>query len=426
MENSLTRREFVHKTALGAAAVTASVVGAPSIGVAGANGRINIGIIGLGVIGNAHRKELLKIKGEDNCSLVAVCDIYTSRMSEYAEAVREGFGEAPRQYHDYREMLANPDIDKIIIATPEHWHEKMLIAAVKARKHVYCEKPMTHNSVEALRVLKAIENSDSIVQIGVQGMSDNSYQAAQDVIKQGMLGQVVQAQIDYVRRYSEERGLFRQPETEPDAPKPEDLDWEAFLGPAWKRPWDPRRYHHWRNYWDYSGGIATDLFVHRITRIIKACDLKEPVRGVGMGGIWKWDDGRDIPDNFEMVLEYPGGPTVYCLGTMANNFGVDHCIRGYKATLVFDEDGFKVYKQHKKSENSYSDVIYEHKKIGGEDQDLHHKNHHTAMRAGDPSLLNCPPELGYYGVVAVDLANESYTRKRYMKWSKQLGRVVPA
>jgi predicted dehydrogenase len=417
----ISRREFVQRTAIGAVAA-AAWTHAPSIGVAGANSRINIGVIGLGSIAKSHGKAIQAIKDDENCDIAAVCDIWETRMNEYAAVVKTNFGEEPKKYHDYRELLANKEIDKVVIATPEHQHARMTIDACHAGKAIYCEKPMTHNSTEAIRVIDTINETGAIVQVGVQGMSDDSYESAHEVIKGGMLGQITQCQIDYVRRYDPEEGPWRTDAKTGD-PKPDDLDWEAWLGLAWKRPWDARRYFDWRCYWDYSGGVSTDLFVHRITRIIKACGLREPVRGVGIGGIFKWDDGREVPDTFEMNLEYPGGPVVYCLGTMANDRGIEHCIRGYDATLVFENPGFNVYAM---AGDQKGKVIHTHTRTGGEDQSLHHKNHHAAMRSGDKSLLKCPPELGFYGVLAVDLANESYKRKKYMTWDPEHKRVVPA
>jgi hypothetical protein len=115
-----------------------------------------------------------------------------------------------------------------------------------------------------------------------------------------------------VRRY-DKQGPWRDPDLKSDMPKPADLDWDAWLGNAKKIDWNPHHYFEWRNYSTYSGGICTDLFIHRITRIMRACDLLYPRRVVGMGGIWQWPDGRDLPDNFEMICEYPRGMTVYVL-----------------------------------------------------------------------------------------------------------------
>ena len=143
-------------------------------------------------------------------------------------------------------------------------------------------------------------------------------------------------------------------------PKPPDLDWNAWLGDAPKIAWNPHHYFEWRNYAAYSGGISTDLFIHRITRIMKACDLLYPRRVVGMGGIWQWPDGRDLPDNFEMICEYPRGMTVYVLGTMSNRVGIDHLIRGYRATLYFTNTGWEIRDKDGK-------LLESHQKTGGED-----------------------------------------------------------
>ncbi|MGC4004788.1 MAG: hypothetical protein QM811_17410 [Pirellulales bacterium] len=200
-------------------------------------------------------------------------------------------------------------------------------------------------------------------------------------------------------------------------PKPADLDWNAWLGGAKKINWNPNHYFEWRNYAAYSGGIATDLFIHRITRIMKACDLLYPRRVVGMGGIWQWNDGRDLPDNFEMICEYPRGMTVYVVGTMSNRVGVDHLIRGYRGTLYFTPEGWVAKDKDDK-------ILAEHKKTGGEDINLHHTNLHNHLRNGE--VLNCPVELGMAGVVAVNMANESWRSGRMMGWDKTAEKMVSA
>ena len=295
----------------------------------------------------------------------------------------------------------------------------MTLDAFDAGKDVYCEKPMTHTLEEGVRVFKKQKETGRVLQVGVQGMSDDSYISARKAIDDGVLGQVVQAQIEYVRRYGEQ-GPWRVPGLDKNMPKPADLDWNAWLGSAKKADWNPNHYFEWRNYSMYSGGIATDLFIHRITRIMKACNLLYPNRVVGMGGIWQWDDGRDLPDNFEMICEYPRGMTVYVLGTMSNRVAIDHVIRGYRGTLQFNPEGWV-------ARNKDGEVLAEHKKSGAEDINLHHTNLHTAIRDG--AELNCPVELGMAGVSAVCMANESWRTGQMMGWDPKLeknGSSIPS
>lgn len=394
----------------------------------GANDTINIGVIGTGGIANAHLNALKRIAGEDKIKITAVCDCYETRMMQYAEKTQKLFGNKPAAMKDYRAMLDRDDVDKVLIATPEHWHAKQTIDACLAGKYIYCEKPMTHHIPEANEVLDVINKTGNIVQVGIQGTSDDTYRSARDYIKQGHLGQVVHAQTSYVRRYSDKQGnfnnalgLWRSGHKSSEA-RPKDLDWNMWLGPSPKVEWDARKYYDWRNYFAYSGGIATDLFVHRIARMMVALDLMDPVCGVGMGGIFCWPDGRDVPDNFEMVLEYPKndliekGMTIHVLGTMANHRDIEHCIRGFGATLIFEKNkGFVVLPQNEKKPD-WKKPIYHHKRSGAEDQALHHKNHHAAMRANDKKLLNCPAELGWSAVVAVNLANEGFRQRKCMVW----------
>ncbi len=313
-------------------------------------------------------------------------------------------------------MLDIKEIDYVTIATPEHWHSKMTVDAMDAGKDVYCEKPMTHDIPQAQEVIKKQKETGRAIQVGVQGMSDDSYSSAAQAIEEGLIGQVVQAQIEYVRRY-DTQGPWRSRPSVEGTPQPADLDWEAWLGNAPKTDWNPHHYFEWRNYSQYSGGICTDLFIHRITRIMKACKLLYPRRVVGMGGIWQWPDGRDLPDNFEMICEYPRGMTVYVLGTMSNRVGIDHLVRGYRGTLYFTGDGWVAKDKDGK-------ILDQHKKTGGEDIVLHHNNLHNHLRNGEE--LKCPTELGLAGVVAVNMANESWRTNQMMGWDRENEKMVPA
>lgn len=409
--NHVTRRRFLG-TAGAAAALTAVALPASSYAkVIGANDRIRIGFIGVGGMGTAHLEAIKQLKDQDNVEGIIVADCWKNRAEKGAEVVG-----ASKSATEYRQVLDSKDVDYVTIATPEHWHSKMTCDAMDAGKPVYCEKPMTHTIPEAQAVMKKQKETGLPLQVGVQAMSDDSYSSAAKAIAQGILGQVVQAQIEYVRRY-DKQGPWRIPGITDSTPKPADLDWDAWLGHAPKIPWNPHHYHEWRNYRAYSGGIATDLFIHRITRIMKACNLLYPRRVVGMGGIWQWPDGRDLPDNFEMICEYPRGMTVYVLGTMSNRVGVDHLIRGYRATMYFTGTGWVV-------KDKDGNVLETHKKTGGEDIHLHHTNLHNHLRKGEP--LNCPAELGMAGVAAVNMANESWRTGQMIAWDKQAEKMIPA
>jgi len=276
---------------------------------------------------------------------------------------------------------------------------------------------MTHTIEEGLVVLKKQEETKLPVQVGVQATSDDIYRKAAKAIDEGILGTVVQAQIEYVRRYGEQ-GPWRKPErVKKHQQLPSDLDWNAWLGHTAQRDWDPHHYFEWRNYSQYSGGIATDLFIHRITRLLIACNLQYPSRVTGMGGIWQWPDGRDLPDNFEMICEYPRGMTVYVLGTQSNRVGIDHLIRGYRGTMKFTGNKWKAEdKDGKLLAEACGDVR--------ESIPKHHTNLHNHLRNGEP--LSCPVKLGMAGVAAVCMANYSWRTGQMMGWDDAKQRMVPA
>lgn len=417
MSDTVSRRSFMStagKVSFAAGLATSATLTAKSYArVLGSNDRIGVGLIGAGVIGNAHMKVINELKGKNNLLPVAVADCWKTRADKGKEIIG-----AQQSMMDYHKLLELKEVDYVVVAVPEHWHWTMTIDAMDAGKAVYCEKPLTHTIPEAQAVMKKQKETGRPLQVGVQAMSDDSYITARDAIRRGAIGKVVQAQIEYVRRYDAKAGPWRVPnEVAAHQSKPADLDWNAWLGSAEKREWNPNHYFEWRCYSAYSGGICTDLFIHRITRIMRACDLLYPRRVVGMGGIWQWPDGRDLPDNIEMICEYPRGMTVYVLGTMSNRTGIDHLIRGYRATLTFNKTGWAITDKDGK-------VLEEHKKTGGEDQSLHHTNLHNHLRNGE--ALNCPIELGMAGVVAVNMANESWRSGQMMGWDKANQKMVPA
>jgi predicted dehydrogenase len=406
----VSRREFVAASTLLTARAYSQVKGA--------NDRLRIGVIGCGGMATGHMKGLVKNKEGDNAEIVTVCDIYDKRL----EAAAQLTGGKP--VRDYRSVLENPDVDYVLIATPEHWHAQMTLDAADAGKHIYCEKPMTKTTEEAKKVVAKIKQTGVKMQVGVQGMSDDSYETANKYVKEGVLGDVVIAQIDYSRNYGAGDEFWAQP-PDADAKPGENLDWKAWLGPAPKRPWDPDRYFAWRRYWDYSSGIASDLFVHRITRIIKSLDLKEPERAVATGGKYHYKQSiAEIPDTFNVLLEYPGGPNVILISSMANDTPVEHVLRGHKATLKFTRTGFTITPQREFAKDNQDAREITHEKNGAESTELHHRNLQNAIRRNEP--LKCDCQLGYYGVVACDMSTQSFRKREYVRWDAQRQRIVRA
>lgn len=402
--SQLTRRDFVASATAATARAYAQVPGSGE--------RIRIGVIGCGAQGTAHMRTLVRMRDADNIDVLNVCDIYTKRVEVAAELT------GGKVVKDYRRVLDNRDIDYVLIATPEHWHHRMTMDAIAAGKHIYCEKPMTHSIEDSRQVAERVMNTPKIkMQVGVQGMSDDSYETANRYIQDGALGTVVLAQIDYSRNYL---GDFWVNPIDADARPGENLDWNAFLGPARKRPFDADRFFSWRRYWDYSGGIASDLFVHRVTRMIKSLGLTFPECVAATGGKFEFRDSQaEIPDTLNILLNYPRGLTVQLISSLANDTRVEHVIRGHKATLRFTPAGFEIVPQTPYAKEAQPVT---HQKTGAEALDLHHRNLLNAIRKNEP--LRCDANLGYYGVVATVMGNLSYRQRKYMKWDAAKQRAI--
>jgi predicted dehydrogenase len=397
---NISRREFAGGMAMAAAQSPAD--------------KVRVGVIGCGGRGvGAHIATLLQMKETDKVEVNAVCDVFDKRAQQAAQLT------GGRPYQNYREMLANKDVDVVVIATPDHLHGQMAIDAASAGKHIYCEKPMTHSVEEAKRVVAKVRETRVKMQVGVQGMSDDSYETAFKYVQDGTLGKVVIAQIDYSRNYRDDYWL--KP-VDPDLKPGVNFNWELFLGSAPKRAFSAERYFNWIRYFDYSGGVPAGLFVHRVTRLIKALGLKVPEYGSAHGGKFEFTKSTaEVPDTINIMLDYPGGPTVMLISSLANDTPVAHVLRGHKATLEFTPTGFTITPQRLYAKEGKEIV---HRKTGGEDTQLHWRNLLRAIRLGEP--LKCDETLGYYGVVACQFGVLSQRQRKYLKWDAAAERIIPA
>jgi len=298
MAENLSRRGFVK--------ATATLVAPAVLPALGANEKLNLGLIGAGGRGYYLLERFYVGKLGPLGQFTWVCDAYDGRLARAKDRVQTMGGNTPRTTKDYLEVLADKDVDAVIIATPEHLHHVMTINALKAGKHIYVEKPLAHTIEEGEEILEMVKKTGRIVQVGTQNRSNSLYHMAKDLVEQGWIGEV-----HYVRAFWYRNSLPDNPAWRyaiPDDASPENTDWERFLGPAPKRPFDKRRFYQWRLYWDYSGGISTDLLVHQTDIIHFVCNKRVPLSCMASGGIYRWtdpDDDREVPDTLSAIYEYP-------------------------------------------------------------------------------------------------------------------------
>lgn len=341
-KNVSSRRDFL-KAAGAATAVGLAgraVAQAPA-SAAGANERIGVGVIGCGGRGNHHLNVIKKLKEAGvNVETVAVCDVYRPRLQKAAEA------HGAKAYMDHRELLADPNVDVVCIATPDHHHGYAAIDAVQAGKDVYCEKPVTHWRQFDLtkRLNEEVKKSGRMFQLGSQGMSDPAWRRMKEVLGEDTIGPVIHAECGYFR--VGDWGEAGMPIDDSNAKPGPDLDWEAFLGDAPKREFDVSRFFRWRMYEDYAGGLSTDLFPHSLTPVIYMLDVGMPSIAVGTGGKFRYEE-REVPDTFNALIDYPERLTIAVLGTQGNAYnatgfrgagGRIPVLRGWKGTLTIHGD----------------------------------------------------------------------------------------
>jgi predicted dehydrogenase len=259
-----------------------------------ANDQLQIALIGSGGMGVADATTALTVPG---IKLLAVCDLYDGRLAE----AKKRWGNDIATTRDYRDILNRRDIDAVIIATPDHWHKDISVAAMNAGKHVYCEKPMVHEISEGTAVVAAQEKNKVVYQVGSQGLSSLGNEKARELLKAGAIGQLNYAEGFWARMSP--TGAWQYPI--PADASPATVGWEAFVANTNKRPFDATRFFRWRNYRDYGTGVSGDLFVHLFSSLHFVTGSMGPNKIMATGGLRYWKDGREVPDIMLGMFDYP-------------------------------------------------------------------------------------------------------------------------
>jgi predicted dehydrogenase len=397
----LTRRSFLKSSA----AATAFAV--PAVNVLGANDTLNIGCIGTGGRCQHLMKSLAKIP---NVRIAAVCDIWDTHLNKGRELAD---AKAFATKH-YKELLDRKDIHAVLIGAPDHWHVPMTVDACAAGKDVYVEKPLTHSLAEGKTVIDAQNKHSRIVQVGTQQRSMPQFQKARELIRAGRCGTIHKVHLTWNRNTDRVRKgkLNIDPKT---------VDWKAFLGNAPEQPFEEYRFRNWRWFWDFGGGIFTDLMVHFIDVAHWLLDLDHPVRAASLGAHFSSKGVWQTPDTVQTLLSYPKGVQVYFEGTFSNaRNGAMIEFMGSDATLYLDRGRYEVYGERPRKETPAEQLVLGKGERGRDFYDkpdgerLHLTNWIDCVR--NRQRPNAPAESGVSAASAAHLANQALRAGQIATW----------
>ena len=435
-----TRRRFI-RTAASAAVVYKLVGPKPELRAAaiGPNDQIGVGFIGVGIRGSYHLDNFKKMPG---VRPVMAADCFDGHL-DFAKEATDGKIETTKDYHA---LMARKDIDVVVIATPEHWHLRMIMDALAAGKHIYVEKPMTFTIAEGKTVCDAVKKSNKLFWVGSQHKTTPLTAKAREVVKSGALGKVNMVRMATYRNTPEGAWVYPIPE----GASQQNIDWARWLGPAPKHEFDLKRFFRWRCFWEYSGGVATDLWVHTLTTLHEIMDVQGPKSAVVQGGIFRWDDGRTCPDQMTGLYEYPGFVLEITANLCNSTSGAGNTlVMGSEGTMNIGTRNVVVTHEPETSPVAYyglngwtkaaTEKYLVSMGLGGNKrpnlpptkptQTLtvergleHHELFIKALREGTKSLESA--EEGHCAAGAADLGNLAYRKKRRMNWDIKTNKVT--
>ncbi len=424
-----TRRQFF-KDSIAAATVAGMSTGPVRSGAAasygriiGANDRIRFGLIGSGGQGRANLNKMIRI---ENVECVAICDVDDAQTAKGTALVESASSRSPElTTRDFRRVLEQKDIDAVVVGTPDHWHALPTIMACQAGKDVYVEKPLTVAIAEGRAVVAAARKYNRIVQMGTQQRSAPHYSRAVEYVKSGRLGKI---RLVRAWAYLDWKGEIP---VVPDGDPPPNVDYDMWLGPAPKRPFNKNRFHFtFRWYWDYSGGLMTDWGAHMIDIANWAMGIKAPSSAVSVGGKFGYPgDAMETPDTQQAIWEFPEFSMIWehALGVGRGPEAREHGVafHGNEGVLVVDRGGWEIY-----PETDAINKPRQYKSPGMPRQDAGSTDYHaTHIR----NFIDCvrsrrPPdsdvEIGHNSMIACHLANIAQRLGRQVKWDVEKEMVI--
>jgi predicted dehydrogenase len=339
---SVSRRKFLQNSSLLAGAglvslpVSESLAGARSVAP---SDKVRIGLIGCKGMGWSNLTSHLKLP---EVEVTALCDVDNTVLTERATELEKTTGKKVKQYKDFRKLLESKDIDAVIIGTPDHWHALQMVYACEAGKDVYVEKPLANSIQECQIMMDAAKRYNRVVQVGQWQRSGAHWQDAIDYVQSGKLGK-----IRLVKSWAY-MGWMKEIPVKPDQAVPAGVDYDMWLGPAPKRPFNPNRFHfNFRWYWDYAGGLMTDWGVHLIDMALYGMKAAGPKSVVSMGGKFAYpEDAMQTPDTQQAIYEFDDFSMIWehGVGISNGNYGRDHGVAfiGNLGTLVVDRGKWEV------------------------------------------------------------------------------------
>ena len=395
----LPRRDFIKRTATAAAAVAATgilkspVYGqnqAPSANVTGANNRIAVAVIGVGFgIGQNHLLGIHENSNQNNTVVAGACDVFNKRRNFAKEKANLKDSDV---VDDYKKILDRKDIDAVVIATHDPWHEQITVDALEAGKHVYCEKPMTRYLGEAFKVYDTVKRTGKTYQVGSQGCSAGGWHKCAELIKAGQLGTLVWSQGYYCRNSipGEWNYLIEAEST------PENIEWDRWLGPVKTRvPFSAEHFHRWRKYYRYCGGLLGDLVPHRLHPLMLASGNPEfPKRVTCIGTHNVHSDlavpgtpEREVAEHIQFLAEFPSGYLITITCSSVNAKSPGFAIYTHKATLNIGSSGERI---EMVPEKEFADDIDPQNFTGLQPEDIrvHEKNFFDCIRSGQQTNAN--------------------------------------